>query len=157
VVHIFHQNHEKSRFCHTWWRHLHAAYLLSALLVYEKGMGHIQSNQGKTGEETTKGSHGMPKCSESTVIKRTNPTCKVVRSKTKLIQLGNRNRLHFIRLDGGTDRSYLSDFEIQSRNHSIVRLVLFRFETYIREARLISDLIILMSSNWSIGPFKTAA
>jgi hypothetical protein len=53
-------------------------------------MGDIQANKGKTGEETTKGSHGMPKCSESTVIKRTNPTCKVVRSKTKLIQLGNR-------------------------------------------------------------------
>ena len=58
---------------------------MSALLLYEKGMGDIQANKGKTREKTTKGSHSMPKCSEST-----NPTCKVVRSKTKLIQLGNR-------------------------------------------------------------------
>jgi hypothetical protein len=39
-------------------------------------MGDIQENKGKTREEITKGSHGMPKCRELMVIKWTNLICK---------------------------------------------------------------------------------
>jgi hypothetical protein len=31
---MFHQNHKKSRFCHTRWRHLDAAYLMVGLPYY---------------------------------------------------------------------------------------------------------------------------